>query len=551
MLCDKEFIGENKMARIACVDKTIAHRVELKNTLESAYAACRKTIGYVEVGKIVLCSKEELLINAGPDVCVIGSGFGTEEVYGLCKTLKTSHPNTSIIVLVSPDNFTLRYLRRLEKLVYVALRVDDEPVRLVHAIESLQTNKVGKATGKLITVNGVKGGVGSTSIVSGLVHAAQACGRDAVVIDLSQLSSFAFYIGAPAWHSPDYRLMLVETGNPDRNMVERLIVTAPNGISILPAPSGGAAIREIWLRDASRFEITLSIIEHLKDLFDVVIVDVANTEGVLPFALQINAFSRLLVSSHDPASVHLLKSAGSLLLENPGDGMTVMVINHTTKHGLAMEDIADFVLGDSVIADKINLVGPVPYDAHAGMWIGTGNTFYTEAKRPTQEFLESLFSSVCATDAVNQTLLDSTTSGWMDWMRKIAGIRDKLQIGQLHTGRAKTHTSQTSSSQTGAAQQIGMVSHKPRSQKPALIPAISEGAIGVPTQDSWDIEQSELQSTLQEQNMQNYEVTFTNTENILKPRSPLTQTQGIVQAVVTKKMNNTFFEPAVEINDLE
>ncbi|HQH26879.1 MAG TPA: hypothetical protein PLP17_05730, partial [Oligoflexia bacterium] len=217
---------------------------------------------------------------------------------------------------------------------------------------------------------------------------AQAIGKNSTVLDLSPSSAFAHYMAFPKWQSPDYAAVLVDNITPDEVLVERCMATAPNGITVLLAPAGGNEIREIWLRDPSRFEITLAIVDHLLELFDVVLVDQAGAEGVLPFALNCRADCRLLIAGNDAASVHLLSAAHTQMLALPGSGCVRVLQNNVHEFGLTTDDFLDFLYLGEHFEESMMLSPSVPYESKGRHWIGTGNTFYTESGSSVQEILE-------------------------------------------------------------------------------------------------------------------------------------------------------------------
>ncbi len=380
--------------RVACVDRTAALRVVLQKYFEQSYERCRHSIGNVNLAQTIPCKKEELLVNAPPDVVAVGPGFGVEEAYALCREISRTFPGLPILVFLAADAYSLRSLRRFQKVCSDVFSMDDPPTRLIYKLSSFEENQGRSAQGKLITVIGVKGGVGTTSVVSGLAHAAEAVGKTAVVVDLSASGAFTQYMSAQRWQSPDFTALLTEGLVPDRAAVERCLTTAPNGINILLPPSGSTDIRELWVRDSSRFEITLAAIEVLKEIFDVVIVDTAAVEGVLPFALNSRAHARLLITSNDPASVHLLTSKLAELMEIPGDAQTQVLVNILWEGGLNKEDIVDFLYGNENFNELMAVLDPIPFDSRGRHWIGTGNTFYTESATAVQELFETALSTL-------------------------------------------------------------------------------------------------------------------------------------------------------------
>lgn len=380
--------------RIACVDKSATDRAKLQKFLDNAYEKCRDTIGHLTLAQLYPVSQEELLLNSAPDAIIVGGGFSGEESYGACREIHETFPSVPLLLLIQTNLYSLRTLKRFEPLCAEVLTYDDSPVRLVHVLSSIERRKQNAQTGRLIVVNGVKGGVGTSSIVAGLAHAGQALGKSTVVFDLSSLGSLVQYMGANRYQSPDYTSILVDGIIPDSAMVERCLTTAPNGVTIFLPPAGGNEVRELWLRDQKRFEQTLHIIEILKDKFDVILVDVAGAEGVLVFGLFARAETRLLVTSNDPAAIHLLSSALSRSVEIPGNSQLSILLTHLIENGLTKEDMLDFLFAHEHFHESMATLDPLPFDAHGKDWVGTGNTFYTECSTANQRRLEHIFRTL-------------------------------------------------------------------------------------------------------------------------------------------------------------
>lgn len=376
--------------RIACVDSTAADRVALQKMLDRCCTECRTSIGHLSLIQTYPATKEEVLVNAAPEVIAVGSSFSIEEAYAVCRDLHSAHPAVPLIVFLSPERYSLRSLRRFGNVSDEVFSTEDPSIRIIHKLSSFDTEDARGKGGKLVTVVGVKGGVGATSVVSGLAHAAEAVGKKAVVLDLSAASVFAYYMSAQRWQSADYAAALVDGVSPDKTLVERCLTTAPNGISILLPPSGGSEVRDLWLRDATHFVVTLSMIEILMDQFDIVLVDIAGVEGVLQFALQCRADSKLLVTSNDPASVHLLNTMINKLAETPGEGDIQVLINNSNERGLSYDDVLDFLYYNKHFEEDMVLPNPLPFDLCARNWIGTGNSFYTEGAKNVQKILEAI-----------------------------------------------------------------------------------------------------------------------------------------------------------------
>jgi cellulose biosynthesis protein BcsQ len=374
--------------RIACVENTAAERVSLQKFIDDAFAKCRGSIGHLALAQTYPCSKEEVIVNAAPHVVVVGPMFSVEQSFLCCREIRAAHPKAPLVVLLSAENYSLRMLRRFERVSSDVFSTDETSTRIVHKLSSFAELGWVKTKGKLITITGVKGGVGATSVAVGLAHALEAIGKKAALVDLSLHASLIHYMAPERWHSPDYSAAVVDRIPPDRELLARCLTEAPNGISLLLPPSGGSDVRELWLRDSKRFEISLSLIEIMLEQFDAVLVDIAASEGVLQFALNCRADTRLLVSSNDPASVHLLSTLLNSICESPGEGQVQILVNQLQEKSLTYDDILDFLYCSQRFEPAMMSLEALPFDTCAKNWIGTGNSFYTEAGSKLQAGLE-------------------------------------------------------------------------------------------------------------------------------------------------------------------
>lgn len=404
--------------KIACVDKTAADRLKLEQYLDEAFTSHRGVVGHLPQASYFRPSLEELVYGSRPEMLVIGPAFSVEEAFSACRLFRETFPNLPIVLLFSASNYSLRTIRRFERFTKALFSNEEPSARLIHTLFELRGDHARPPRGKLVVVSGVKGGVGASSYIAGLMHAAQSTSGGnlkAVVVDLSSSAALLHYMGTDRSHAPEYATILSDGIRPQRDLVERLIIEAPNGISLLLQPAGGRDIRELWLRDVKRFELTLQVIELLLELHDLVIVDIASVEGILSFALQSQADIRLLFSSNEPASVHLLQKKLEELADIPGDATLAVGIHSVLPSGLTSRDIFDFILpslqpeetltreASATSANRpILQLSCLPHDAKARHWIGTGNTIYTEGGRALQKALDENFL------ALSETLFGST-----------------------------------------------------------------------------------------------------------------------------------------------
>lgn len=375
--------------RIACIDKSAADRLKLERFLDDAFRECRRSIGHMNVARFFPSSKEEILVNSAPDAAIIGSVFGADAALLLARDISSVHPNLPVFVFLDPEEYTVRNIKRFEPYIREVFSISDVPSRFVYSLTSVTSREQAGQRGVLFAVQGVKGGVGVTSTVGAIAHAAQALGKNAVLVDLSQRGELSQFFLCDRWHSSEYATLITDKVIPEAEHLNKIIVTAKNGLPILPPPSGSGEMRELWLRDSTRFEVPLAMIDLLQERYDVVIVDFAGAEGILPFAIECRADVRLFISANEPGSVHMLTSRVDEF-DMPNEGVTRFLINKTNPQGLTHEDILDFIAWSPKFSEEMLYSEEIPYDAKAGLWIGTGNSLYTEGNNKLKEAIESL-----------------------------------------------------------------------------------------------------------------------------------------------------------------
>lgn len=392
--------------KIACLDKSAAFRIQLQQFVEGAYLECRSALGHLPLNQIYPATSTELLLNSAPDAAILGSGYSADDALLLCRSLREKFPDLPLFTVLSPDQYNLRMLRRFERLNVESFSVDDPKVRLVHKLVSIR--KTAAPAGQLLVLTGVKGGVGATSVAAAFAHAAETISRSSIVVDLSYLGVLSQYLGSQRWQSADYASALSEPAPLSKITIQRCISTAPNGINILLPPGGGHEIRELWLRDCERFEVSLNLIDQLRELYDVIIVDLAGAEGVLPFALLARADIKILLTSNEAASVHLLNTHLTETASFPGDSRVRIVINCTFPGGLKKDDIIDFLYTNEHFEPAMTDLPVIPFDPSGRNWIGTGNSFYTESCGTTQAALEECLRRIIAPAGAEQLTINSS-----------------------------------------------------------------------------------------------------------------------------------------------
>lgn len=255
----------------------------------------QKTIGLIDHVEIVgnaLIAQEahEMVRDLKPLVALVDYNLPDMNGINLTEMLRREYPNTQVI-LISQDNYTdivLQAIRAgacdfithdvsVKELTDVlkraaALAIQDR-VKPQYPFEIAVTEKGpivhGAANGKIITVYGAKGGIGTTTVAANLALAMMDVNKDARVVLVDGSMQFG-----------DTHLMFNELGqlsvmdliprvlDLDREMVESvLLLNRLSGVYIMPAPPRPEFAEKITGESFAR------ILEYLRRIFDYVIVN--------------------------------------------------------------------------------------------------------------------------------------------------------------------------------------------------------------------------------------------------------------------------------------
>jgi MinD-like ATPase involved in chromosome partitioning or flagellar assembly len=389
--------------KIACVDKSPSDRLKLQQCIEEKFESCRDSVGHVRYLECHPCSIQELSFTAAPRAIIVGPQFSQDEALCQCTEIKEKFPEVPLFILRRSEQVSLRVLKRFAPLVEDVFSTDDSAVRIIYKLTAELNAERRASGGKLVTLSGVKGGVGCTSIAVALAHAFENNGSRAVLLDLSPHSSIATYLLSQRWQSAELSLHLKEHLKPNRQILENSLTSSPNGLTLFLPPGGSQGVREHWIRDEARLEFTGEIVELLRDTFDVIIADLGTTEGILPFALLSRAETRILVSSNEPASAHLLGAALHTLSDLPGSTRTLVTISCFASSRLKATDIEMFVRANNDYSCRFV---ELPFDASGGNWVGTGNTFYSECRPSTRKTFNIMLRDILSS---SEFLVDRLT----------------------------------------------------------------------------------------------------------------------------------------------
>ncbi len=207
---------------------------------------------------------------------------------------------------------------------------------------------------QVIAVTGGKGGVGKTNVSLNLAMAMTRQGKKVMLMDADLgLANVDVMLGI----CPRYNLSHVLSGE---RSLEEVIVTAPNGLRIVPAPSGIKGMAEL---DAAQHATLIRAFSELSYSLDVLLVDTA--AGISDSVISFTKASQevIVVICDEPASMTDAYALIKLLYREHDIGRFRVVSNmvHSKQEGRRLyENLARVT--DRYLFVELDYMGCIPYD---------------------------------------------------------------------------------------------------------------------------------------------------------------------------------------------
>ncbi len=278
--------------RIATVDPREDSRNELKTLL----------LGIDTVWLEAECSRYEFFMDViqqtQPDIALINVDADPNAAVRLIGEITAELPQCAVLVISSSQegSLILQVMRNgAREFLNQPLRLDDFIAALdrIRAARGSATGDGGAESGRIITVAGVGGGVGSTAIaVNAAAALAQTPTNSPVVIDLDLTLG-----DVDVWLDiiPDYTLRDVSEniGRLDYSLLKRSLTRHECGVFLLPRPV------ELEGQDLIRPDDLRRILALLKATFSHLIIDVSKSFGPLDLSAMEVSDEILLVTQLD------------------------------------------------------------------------------------------------------------------------------------------------------------------------------------------------------------------------------------------------------------
>lgn len=315
--------------------------VNLSDTAESSIEKIVKDLPNVEIVAQTLQFLEgyDIIKNEKPDIVIINLYQAEEKALALAERISTNLSNITLF-LSSPQAYPEIIIRSMRagarEFIIQPFKKEELTNALNNYLDFKERSSMGKGRdGKIISVFGVKGGVGTTTIATNLaVLLKKKSNKDVILVDFNfKLGNAALYLSIkPKFSIMDVALNL---NNIDGARLKKSLPKHSTGVSMLPGPprlEDSESLKGIQVE---------KILTLLKNLYDFVIIDTSREFDDLNIKALDSSDLILAIANIEIATIYNAKSCLDLFKRMGYDQDKVRLIlnRHISQNGFKTETL--------------------------------------------------------------------------------------------------------------------------------------------------------------------------------------------------------------------
>ncbi len=315
--------------------------VNLSETEESTVSKIIKDIPNAEIVAQTSQFLEgyDIIKNNNPDIVIINLYQAEEKALNLAERISTNLPNVTLF-LSSPQAYPEIIIRSMRagarEFIIQPFKKEELITAINNYLEFKERSSIGKGRdGKIISVFGVKGGVGATTIATNLaVLLRKKSNKDVVLVDFNfKLGNAALYLNIkPKFSIMDVALNLT---NIDGERLKKSLPKHSSGVCMLPGPS---RLEDSESLKGLQVEKILTI---LKNLFDYIIIDTSREFDDLNIKALDSSDLILAIANIEIATIYNAKSCLDLFkrMGYDKDKVRLLLNRFTSQNGFTSETL--------------------------------------------------------------------------------------------------------------------------------------------------------------------------------------------------------------------
>ena len=281
----------------------------------------------------------ELILKAKPDIVIMDLYPSPDNSLRTAEKITQAIPDATIFMmsLHGDRDMIIRAMRAGAREFLVKPLSDQDIVDAAKTIIRLQARKhsEGGRGGKIITVFGAKGGVGTTTLASNIsVNLSEHTGRSAVLIDMNlQFGNAALFLNL----KPKYSIIDVAShlDNLDPIVLRDSLPRHSSGVRLLAGP---ARIEDTEKLTTSHFE---AIIDIMRTIFDYIVIDTGSVFDDFTLTALDESDKIVTVFTADIPAIYNTKRCIDLFkrMEFKKDKVHLVVNRHDSHSPISIKDL--------------------------------------------------------------------------------------------------------------------------------------------------------------------------------------------------------------------
>lgn len=337
------------------------------------------------------------------DVLVIGSGLG-EKAIAMARHANSIVPWLHIIMFVSDEAYRGDAFRAAHSVGVRKVFPDSAtPLDFLQELVAIHAEfrREGRTReGRVIVVAHAKGGVGATSLAAALGEVCSVHHRRTMLWDLDvETRDLSRALTVNGVEAKVVSAWVNGSREVSRDSLRDALISISGDVSVLMPPDRMAESIDLMCHTDS-IAIVQRITEISRLLYDVVLIDTGGRMGPATGALLRFADAVLLVIDDTVLGLTAVDLYLTFLKTLVGDMERLLfVVNPYSGGLLGVSQIAAELEPAHNLGERPWRLPPMPYDAKASVWPGSGRTLYSMGQRQTRTALEKIAREIGILDS--------------------------------------------------------------------------------------------------------------------------------------------------------
>ncbi len=397
------------MLHIAAIELHAAGRHDLVRRLNSLVESAGSSPHLIPPIAIRPVAPEEAAFVHAPEVVIVGPLL-CEESPDSIRRFRSLFPDAYLMAMINEHADQLGRAeslanRGVDELMSVLINGVQFMQRIIMLNRSLATGR----RGKLILIEGAKGGVGATSVAAGIGETLASFGYSAVLVDLdSESQDLARFLGARPFLN-DALQLIINQQNPltEENISQALVQVGDEVYPFWVVPPVITSYTNLFAATPAGKSF-LAFLQMIDTQHDFTIVDLAHAGPELRSSLLRGADKVVLVVNGTPSTLHSATQKMATIKGLQGDFSRLRIVENTSPHSLPSSLLRSEISKMTGASDEQWCSLAIPYSRPVAYWPGSFSTPVSIGCRRTRRALTSATVELLDGDPRSKTLANTT-----------------------------------------------------------------------------------------------------------------------------------------------